>query len=91
MSGRPDYGQDADMTVHELCLHKAGLLTWVLSSARVGLTGMNKEGLVSMPGKSDWTSAACCHGSNVDESVEPGYGYIWTRLEHVTYQCRTTT
>jgi hypothetical protein len=41
----------ANMTVHEVSLHKAGLLSWVLSGARVGLIGMNKEGLVSLPGK----------------------------------------
>ena len=47
------------MTVHELCLHKAGLLTWVLSSARVGLIEMNKEGLVSLPGKSNCQLPLC--------------------------------
>jgi hypothetical protein len=41
----------ADLPVHEISLHKAGLLSWVLSSARVGLIGQNKEGLVSLPGK----------------------------------------
>lgn len=40
----------ADIPVHDISLHKAGLLSWVLSSARVGLIGMNKEGLVSLPG-----------------------------------------
>jgi hypothetical protein len=43
---------------HELCLNKAGLLNWVLSSDRVGLLGMNKEGIVSLPGKQDFSPAA---------------------------------
>jgi hypothetical protein len=55
-------GQSSDMTpmssahlpVHEISLHKAGLLSWVLSTARIGLIGQNKEGLVSLPGRSYW-------------------------------------
>jgi phosphatidylinositol glycan class W len=41
----------ADLPGHEICLSKAGLLRWVLSEAREGLIGMNKEGLVSLPGE----------------------------------------
>ena len=38
------------MAVHEFALRFLGLQAWVLSPSRVGLVGLNKEGLVSLPG-----------------------------------------
>ena len=37
-------------SAHQLCLSQLGLEAWILSPAREGLIGMNKEGLVSLPG-----------------------------------------
>lgn len=39
------------VSAHEAALNRTGLLGWVLSEARIGLIGMNKEGIVSLPGK----------------------------------------
>lgn len=40
-------------SAHEAALNRTGLLGWVLSEARIGLIGMNKEGIVSLPGESN--------------------------------------
>lgn len=41
---------EADPAVHQLALSFTPLQSWTLSSARIGLVGMNKEGIVSLPG-----------------------------------------
>lgn len=41
---------DAHTEVHEVALRKLGLIGWIMSNERVGLLGMNKEGLVSLAG-----------------------------------------
>ncbi|KAG8925734.1 Glucosaminyl phosphatidylinositol (GlcN-PI) nositol acylation protein, partial [Tulasnella sp. 417] len=37
-------------SAHEFLLHKTSLQRWVLSDERIGILGMNKEGITSFPG-----------------------------------------